>query len=96
MLVTVSNPEQKDLTEKQLVSLAIKMFKNTLNTWVSTHLFNEDYSISIDQSTEETNSCYIDLYNVYIRTDLTLKSFKRIIKKQFNLLFNYLKDESIN
>ena len=32
MLVTVKNPEQKELNEKQLVSLAIKMFKNTLNT----------------------------------------------------------------
>ena len=96
MLVTVSNPEQKELNEKQLVSLAIKMFKNTLNTWVSTHLFNEDHSISIDFSTEETNSCYIDLAHCYIRTDLTLKTFKRIIKKEFNLLFNPCKDESLN
>ena len=96
MLVTISNPEQKELNEKQLVSLAIKMFKNTLNTWVSTHLFDSYYSISIDQSTDETNSCYIDLVNCYIRTDLTLKTFKRIIKKEFNLLFNPCKDESLN
>ena len=92
MLVTVKNPVQKELNEKQLVSLAIKMFKTTLNTWLSTHLFNEDYSISIDESTEETNSCYIELANCYFRCDLNLKTFKRIIKEEANLLFNYWKE----
>lgn len=95
MKVTISSPVTKDLTEKQLYNAAIKMFKITLYTWISTHIYNDEYSIAVDCNDEKTNSCYIDLDVTFMRTNLDLKTFKRIIKSQLNSLFKK-ENESIN
>ena len=95
MIFTISSPVTKDLTKKKIYNLAIKAFKTTLDTWISTHIYNDEYSIAIDCNDEKTNSCYIDLDTTYFRTNLNLITFKKIIKSELNLLFKD-EDESNN
>lgn len=90
VLVTL---EEEKFNINRLILLVIETFNKAINTWKwNTIYIWKDRYISIDFNDKKSCSCYIELWNTYIRKIYDIDTLLKIIKQdpyiKRNFIFN--------
>lgn len=87
MRINYTHTVNLDLDKDRLKSKIFEAFENCLLNKTDACICNKKIYISISYFSKTKCSCYIEILNTYLRNEFTLKEFKKIINKEFNLYF---------